>query len=71
MLLNLEIFKKIPFVLFQVCALNHDTNLCLKVDIYRTGIEHFLKRLNASSSTSCAVNCDISHYNDSLYYTQI
>ena len=42
-------------------ALNHYTNLCLRVDIYRRGIDNFLKKLNAYSSTSCAVNCDISH----------
>ena len=36
-------------------------NLCLRVDIYMRGIDIFLKMLNAYNSTSCAVNCDISH----------
>ena len=49
------------FLLFQVNALNHYTNLCLRLDIYMRGIDNFLKKLNACNSTSCAVNCDISH----------
>ena len=52
LLVNLEITRKVTFVLFQVSALNHYTNLYLRVDIYRRGIENFLKILNAYSSTS-------------------
>ena len=55
--------------IFHVRALNHYTNLCPRVEIHIRGIDNFMKRLNVSNSTSCTVNCYISHYNDSMHYT--
>ena len=60
---NLEITRGISFLLFQVSALNHYTNLCLRVDIYMRGIDDVLKKLNTYNSTSYAVNCDLSQKN--------
>ena len=57
--------SEITFLLFAVSALNHYNNLYLRADIYRRGIDNYLKKLNAYNSTSCAVNWGIS------YYTQI
>ena len=48
------------FSFFHVSALNHYTNLCLRVYIYMRSIDNFLNKLNAYNSTSCAVNCGIS-----------